>query len=120
MAQPIPDQLQAARYISLTTYRKTGVGVATPVWFGVRDGKMYVFSNPKAGKLKRIRNNPRVTLAPCTIRGRVTGPEFLAAARILPREEWASARRVLEQKYWLMRVPFLWSKDSVLVEVELT
>src|SRR5215467_4515 len=113
-AQP----LQGQRYISLTSFRKNGVPVTTPVWFGEKGGKLYVFSNPKAGKVKRIRNNSLVLLAPCTMRGRITGPELRGKARILPEEDWPRARKTLEVKYWLMRVPFLWSKNSVLIEIE--
>jgi PPOX class probable F420-dependent enzyme len=118
MSSTIPAELQDQKYISLTTFRKNGIPVRTPVWFAEQDGKLYVFTNPKSGKVKRIRNNPRVRIAPSTIRGRVTGPEFSARARILPREEWPEARRIMERKYWLMRVPFLWSQDSVFMELE--
>ena len=74
----IPDPIRGQKYISLTTLRKTGVGVATPVWFGEEDGKLYVMTRSDMGKTKRIRNNPQVRVAPCTIRGKVTGPEFPA------------------------------------------
>ena len=72
------------KYISLTTFRKNGVAVATPVWFGEDGDKLYVMTRSDMGKAKRIRNNPRVRVAPCTSRGKVTGPEFEASARILP------------------------------------
>ncbi|PYX78462.1 MAG: PPOX class F420-dependent oxidoreductase [Acidobacteria bacterium] len=118
MSSTIPAELQNQKYISLTTFRKNGIPVRTPVWFAEQDGKLYVFTNPKSGKVKRIRNNPQVRIAPSTIRGRVTGQEFSARARILPREGWPGARKIMERKYWLMRVPFLWSKDSVFMELE--
>jgi PPOX class probable F420-dependent enzyme len=117
MSSAVPAQLQNKQYISLTTFRKTGVPVSTPVWFAEHDGKLYVFTNPKSGKVKRIRNNPQVRIAPSTIRGRVTGPEFSARAKILPPEEWPRARRIMEEKYWLMRVRFLWSKESIFMEL---
>ena len=119
MSKPIPAELQGQKYISLTTYRRTGVPVATPVWFAEKDGKLYLFTNPKSGKVKRIRNNPKVKVAPSTIRGKIIGPEFSAAARILPGEESGNAHKLLKQKYWLMRIPFLWSKDSILMEIEM-
>ncbi|HYL14667.1 MAG TPA: PPOX class F420-dependent oxidoreductase [Terriglobales bacterium] len=114
----IPAELQNQKYISLTTFRKTGVPVRTPVWFAEEEGKLYIFTNPKSGKVKRIRNNPHVRIAPSTLRGRVTGPEFPAMARILPREDWPRARTIMERKYWLMRVPFLWSKESIFMALE--
>jgi uncharacterized protein len=119
MAKPVPAALRGQKYISLVTFRKTSVPVRTPVWFAERDNKLYIFSNPKSGKVKRIRNNPEVRIAPCTMSGRVTGPEFAARARILPREQWPAARKIMEEKYWLMRVPFLWSKESVFIELEM-
>jgi uncharacterized protein len=114
----IPPELQRRKYVSLTSFRKSGVPVRTPVWFAEAEGKLYLFTNPKSGKVKRIRNNPRVRIAPCTMRGRVTGPEFEARARILSGPDSAYARKVMRKKYFLMRVPFLWSKDSIYIELE--
>ena len=51
--------------------------------------KLYVMTRSDMGKIKRIRNNPQVRVAPCTIRGKVTGPELLRIARILPPAEHA-------------------------------
>jgi uncharacterized protein len=72
-----------------------------------------------SGKYKRIRNNPEVRIAPCTVRGRMTGPELPARVRILQSEDWPHARELLAHKYWLMRVPFLWSKKNVFMELDL-
>ena len=115
----IPAELRGQKYISLATFRKTGVPVHTPVWFAEENGRLYIFTNPKSGKVKRMRNNPMVRIAPSTIRGRITGPEFAGQARILGAHESEHARELLNQKYWLMRVPFLCSKDSILVEIAL-
>src|SRR5271170_4937600 len=109
---PIPPQVQGQSYMRLTTFRKNGVAVPTPVWFGEADGKMYVMSRPDSGKCKRLRNNPQVRIAACTMRGKVTGPEFDATARILPPEGWPGARKAINQKYWAARLPF-WSKKNV-------
>jgi len=120
MSKPIPSEIAGQSYISLATFRKTGVPVHTPVWFGEENGTMYVMSRPDSGKCKRIRNNSRVTVAPCTIRGKVTGPEFAALARILPPDATQAARKTINRKYWLARVPFLWSKDNVCLEIVIT
>lgn len=117
MASPVPDAIHNQKYISLTTFRKTGVGVATPVWFGEQDGKLYVMTRSDLGKAKRIRNNPQVKVAPCTIRGKVTGPEFAASARILPLEEHRSARQTLNGKYWMARIPLIWSRTDTYIEI---
>ncbi|MBZ5597977.1 MAG: PPOX class F420-dependent oxidoreductase [Acidobacteriia bacterium] len=114
---PVPREIQGQKYISLATVRKTGAAVYTPVWFGEDDGKLYVMTRSDSGKYKRIRNNARVRVAPCTVRGKITGPEFSAQARILPQADWPRARKTLARKYWAMRVPFLWSKKNVFVEI---
>ena len=99
MPNQIPEPIHNQKYISLTTFRKSGVGVATPVWFGEENGKLYVMTRSDMGKTKRIRNNSRVRVAPCTIRGKVTGQEFQATARILPPEDHARARKTINRKY---------------------
>ena len=68
---PALAALSDASFVSLTTFRKTGVGVSTPVWIA-RDGADLIVTTPrKSGKVKRLRNDPRVTLVPCDRRGRV-------------------------------------------------
>ena len=113
----IPNEIRGQKYISLTTFRKTGVPVSTPVWFGEKDDKLYVMSRNDSGKYKRIRNNSKVRIAPSTIRGRVTGPEFDAVARLFPPENWPEAHQTIKNKYWLARLP-IWSKQNIFLEIE--
>jgi PPOX class probable F420-dependent enzyme len=113
----IPDSVRGQKYISLTTFRKNGAGVATAVWFGEEDGNLYVMTRSEMGKMKRIRNNPQVKVAACTIRGKVTGPEFAATARVLPPEEHARARQAINRKYWMARLSQLWSRADAYVEL---
>ena len=88
---PIPREIQGQNYISLVTFRKSGAAVATPVWFGEEDGKLYVMARSDSGKCKRVRNNSSVRIAPCTMRGKVNGPgvrchsSHLAARRLSGR-----------------------------------
>ena len=117
MPSPIPAPIQGQKYILLKTFRKNGQAVATPVWFGEEDDKLFVMTRSTSGKYKRIRNNPQVRVAPCTIRGMVTGPEFAAIARILPSEDHARARRTLNRKYWAARIPFLWWRTDANLEI---
>jgi PPOX class probable F420-dependent enzyme len=117
MVTVIPDSVRGRKYISLTTFRKNGAGVATPVWFGEEDEKLYVMTLSKMGKMKRIRNNPQVKVAACTIRGKVTGPEFAATARVLPTEEHARARQAINRKYWMARLSQIWSRADAFVEL---
>jgi PPOX class probable F420-dependent enzyme len=117
MPAAIPAAIHGQSYISLTTFRKTGVGVSTPVWFGEEGDKLYVMTRSDMGKAKRIRNNPRVRVAPCTVRGKVTGPEFEASARILPPEQHAQARPAINRKYWAARLPLIWYRTDTYIEL---
>jgi uncharacterized protein len=117
MSNPIPPEIQGQKYICLTTFRKNGAGVSTPVWFGEDGDKLYVMTRSDSGKYKRLRNNPQVQIAPCCMRGKIKGPQFPATARILPPAEWPHAKQTIHRKYWLARVPFLWSKNNVYLEI---
>jgi PPOX class probable F420-dependent enzyme len=95
---PLPD----ARYVLVVSYRRSGEGVPTPVW-AARDGERLVFrTEADTAKVRRIGNDPRVRVAPCTVRGRPTGPAVDARARVLgPRDE--AAERALAAKYGARR-----------------
>jgi uncharacterized protein len=96
--------LEGARHISLTTYRRSGEGVATPLWFAQDGDRYYIETGPRTGKMKRIRHTPRVTLAPCTFGGTVTGPAVEGTARIVESDaERARAERLMARKYGLVR-----------------
>ncbi len=113
MSGTIPAAIHGQKYISLTTFRKSGAKVATPVWVGEDGDKLYVMTLSKMGKTKRIRNNPQVTVAPCSVRGKLTGPEVAARARILPPEEHAHARQTINRKYLLARLSSTFSRGCI-------
>jgi len=117
---PVPPEINGQKYIDMATFRKDGTAVHTPVWFGETDDKLYVMTRSDSGKYKRIRNNPQIRIAPCTMRGKITGPEFKATARILPPEEWPRASNTIKRKYWLARIPFFWSKLNLYLQIEVT
>ena len=99
-----PDQAPAApvlsgRYLSITSYRRDGRGVATPVWFVQRDGRLLVQTDAASGKVKRIRRNPQVRVAVCTASGRLHGEQVPAVAEILPASEIAAVERLIARKY---------------------
>ena len=97
-----PD-LAREQCIALTAFRKSGRGVTTPVWFALGLGTIYVETHSDAGKLKRIRHSPRVTLAPCTYSGKITGSVCEGCARILSDPgERATASVALGKKYGAM------------------
>ena len=83
----------------LTTFRRDGTPVGTPINPVVAGDRIYFRTWNTTGKLKRIRNNPLVTLAPSTLGGRPTGPAILARARILEGAEARHAARLLGGKF---------------------
>jgi uncharacterized protein len=88
------------RYVSLTTFRKNGAAVATPVWFVESNGTMYIGTDATAGKVKRIRHSGRVTLASCTAGGKVLSPHVEGLASIVSDPgEIARAQAALARKY---------------------
>lgn len=96
--------LENQKYISLTTFRRTGAAVATPVWFVQLQHTLYIYTDATAGKVKRIRHNPQVQLASCTMLGKVKGPLIPGVARIVtdPQEQ-VRAEAALHAKYWIAR-----------------
>lgn len=108
----------------LTTFRKDGRGVRTPVWVVHRDGKLYVRTGAQSGKAKRIRRDPRVELIPATITGSPMGPPIQGTARIL--EDGAWLEEALARKYGLQKklVDFVLARmghhERAYLEIELS
>ena len=102
-------------YISLATYRKSGAEVRTPIWFASEsDAVHYCFSAGDAGKVKRIRNSPASSIAPCDMRGGLTGEWIPCQAFLVnDRDEIEKTYRLLVQKYgWQMRLTNFFSRLS--------
>lgn len=95
------DSLGTATYISLTTFRKNGDAVATPVWVVREDDALYVVTEDNSGKVKRLRNNPAVLLAPCDMRGKVLGDVIGGLARVVDADKGAALSRAFAAKYGL-------------------
>ena len=108
------EQLAKAAYLSLATYRKSGVQVATPVWFAQEHDLYYVFSAGNAGKVKRLRNSAQSRIAACTVTGELTGDWVNTEARLIEDpEESRKALAALRRKYrWQMYFTDLLSKLS--------
>ena len=87
----------------LVTFRRSGEPIATPVWFGLHDGRLYVESLADAGKVKRLEHDRRVRVAPCTIRGKPKGPFADGVGRILGAAEEGDAESALDRHYGLRR-----------------
>ena len=81
------EYLEGHSYINLTTFRKSGEPVSTPLWFALHEGRLYATTEPDSGKMKRIRNDPRVVLAPCNAWGKEKGARVEGIARPLAEGE---------------------------------
>ena len=92
------------KYLSLTSFRRGGSGVATPMWFVRENGHLLVETDADSYKARRIRRNPVVTIADCTASGKVVGAAVPAHARFLPETERARVEHLIASKYRMDRV----------------
>ena len=114
------NDLKGRKYCVLVSYRKNGQAMPSPLWFGTADGKLYFQTSPDGFKVKRIRNNPEVRVAPCTSRGKPVGPPFIGKARVIPDSDASVAERAVQSNYGIGRkiyTLFSGTVDSVYVEV---
>ena len=100
------NDLKGKKYCVLITYKKDGTPMPSPLWFGVGDGKVYAETGANDWKVKRIRNNPHVRVAPCNTRGAPIGPPFLGTARIVDKSEEAAADRIIQSNYGWYRTVY--------------
>ena len=104
MPDPKLGQFGGQKYISLETFKKNGQGVKTPAWFVLHENAFYMYTEADSWKVKRIRNNPRVRVAVCNIRGDIKGPWLDATASLIEGEERLAADKLLDRKYFLKRL----------------
>lgn len=118
-----------SRYLSLRTFRKSGQGVATPMWFAEdAEGRIYMQTWAGSAKVRRIVLNDRVELAPSDARGRVLGPSRAGSCQLhqSTSDQGRKADRLLAQRYgWQRRLAhlLLWimrRSQRVYMEVELS
>ena len=124
------NELVRERYVNLATLKRSGDEVKTPIWFASDPQdprRLWMYTNGKSFKVKRIRNNGRARVAACNARGGVRGPWLEAGARI-ETDERAIARALdlLTQKYgWQARLLLIGArlgntwKDRTILEVTL-
>lgn len=100
------EDIGRSKYISLTTYRKDGTPVPTPVWHVPHEGELWVVTEAESWKVKRIRNNPQVDVAASDLRGNVApdAPRASGTARLLDDAGTAEARKLLAKRYVMSRV----------------
>lgn len=97
------ESLRGHKYCLLTSFRRSAEPVPTPVWFGLAgDGRLYLRSEAGVGKVKRIRANPDVRVAPCDVRGKPLGPPAEGRARVLTSDD-GQAERAIAANYGLGR-----------------
>ena len=108
MSHPDIERLARGKYLSLTTMKKDGSEVATPVWVA-RDGdELVVITNATSGKAKRIRNNGQVRLAPCDMRGRINGASVTGIARLTDSTDTQAVASLVQRKYGLAYTAIGW------------
>ena len=88
-------------YVSLTTFRRTGKPVATPVWAAPDGDALIVWTRADSGKVKRLRHTSRVTVAPCDVRGRVEGSPVDGVSEFVDQADWPQAIDALRRTYGL-------------------
>jgi PPOX class probable F420-dependent enzyme len=93
--------LPVGTYVSLTTFRRTGVPVSTPVWAAPDGETLVVWTRADSGKVKRLRHTPRVTVAPCDVRGRTHGEAVEGVGEFVPEAGRAQAIAALRRAYGL-------------------
>jgi PPOX class probable F420-dependent enzyme len=112
------EHLRGYKYCLLVTYKRSGEAVPTPVWFGLTDGKVYVRSEANVAKVKRIRNDSHVRVAPCTVRGKPLGAPAEGQARVLfESSDEAKAEAALQANYGLGRKVYEGAGGALGVEV---
>ncbi len=121
------DYLAGHRTISLTTYYKSGKGVATPIDFIRKNDHLYASTRVDSYKVKRLRNNPDAKIAPCTMRGKLKGPEINVKVWIIPKAEEQFASETMEEAITLLykilirlsKLAF-WRKETERLYLEIT
>ena len=112
-----PAELAACKRTLLVSFRRDGRAVPTPVWAAEAGGIFYVRTERSAGKVKRLRRDPRLLLAPCTVRGVPLGAPLEAHARLLDVDREGLAERTLASRYGAGRALFELAMDLLRVDM---
>jgi PPOX class probable F420-dependent enzyme len=105
------ETLAKSKYVSLTTFKKDGTAVATPVWLA-RDGDtLVVLTEPSAGKVRRLRNSGKVLVAPCDMRGRVNGEALPGIARVQDAAGTEATMALIRKRYGVQARLAYWRQD---------
>jgi hypothetical protein len=108
------DSLRGHKYCLLVTFKRDGMGVPTPVWFGLDEhGRLYFRTGANVAKVRRIRRRADVLVAPCTLRGKPLGPSVAGTARVLGADETDHAEQAIRSNYGLGRRLYEGAADAV-------
>ncbi len=106
-AGPELDSAFPGKYLSLISFKRDGTGVATPVWFVIENGRLLVKTDAQSFKVKRVRRNSTVMIAPCSPSGRLRGAPVPAQAELLPQSDIDHVDQLLARKYRVDKVLIL-------------
>ena len=97
----MPTELDRAKYISFTSYKRNGDAVSLPVWVVPFEGGYAFTTDGPSYKVKRVRNNPAVTVQVCGLRGKVApgATMYQGTAEVLEGEYVTAVRKVIKRKY---------------------
>jgi uncharacterized protein len=101
------DRRFAGKYLSLTSFKRDGTAVATPVWFVIENDRLLVKTDEQSGKVKRIRRNPAVPIGPCSATGQLRREPELAQAELLPQDRAGHVDQLIAGKYRIDRILIL-------------
>ncbi|CAB4829503.1 MAG: PPOX class F420-dependent oxidoreductase [Actinobacteria bacterium] len=118
MTAPDTSALDAAKYVALTTFRRNGDPVTTPIWTVQHMDGWACTTGPESGKVKRLRHTARIEVAPCDFQGRVAddAPRFLGTGRVVTdRAEFSKISKAVSKKYWILSTAMdLWEQVASL------
>ena len=101
----------SGEYLNFETYRGNGTAIRTPMWFAESGSSIYVYTLAKTPKVKRVRNNPQVRIAPCDMRGNLQGDWINAKAQIVDNDEAKRGHALLREKYgWKKAIGDIYSR----------
>jgi PPOX class probable F420-dependent enzyme len=98
---PLTDAFAGHPYLNLETFRRSGAGVRTPVWFAEDQGRLFIRTEAASGKIKRIRHQGRVRIAPSDSQGNPRGAWIEAHAQLASPDQCELAQQLFRRKYGL-------------------
>jgi uncharacterized protein len=108
------EPLRGHKYCLIVTFKRDGTGVPTPVWFGLDDdGRLFFRTGSEVAKVRRIRNEPRVRVAPCSVRGKPLGPSIEGTASVVAPDRREHAEAAIQSNYGLGRRLYEGAADAV-------